>query len=219
MHKRALIFINGEVADLDFVSTLTQPDDQFIAVDGGLRHVLALNRQPHLLIGDLDSITPAQLQALSNTTVEILKFPEDKNETDLELALLEAARREFTEIVLIGALGGRVDQMLANLYLLLLPELSHRTVRVVESHQEIFIIRGHVRFDGREGDVVSLLPLKGNAAGVSTTGLKYPLENETLMIEHSRGISNRMLGRQASITLTGGCLLCIHSWAERKEPK
>ncbi len=219
MYKRALIFINGEVSNLDFLSGMILPDDQLIAVDGGLRHLLALNRQPHLLIGDLDSVTPAQLQALRDAKVEILKFPVDKDETDLELALLEASRREFTDIVLIGALGGRLDQMLANLYLLLLPELADCTVRVLERQQEIFIIHGDTRIDGREGDTVSLLPLKGNAEGVSTTGLKYPLANETLAPEHSRGISNRMLSAQAGVTLTRGCLLCIHSWATQKERK
>ena len=83
MYKRALIFINGEVSNLDFLSGMILPDDQLIAVDGGLRHLLALNRQPHLLIGDLDSVTPAQLQALRDAKVEILKFPVDKDETDL----------------------------------------------------------------------------------------------------------------------------------------
>ena len=103
---------------------MLQEDDFLVAVDGGLRHLLAINRQPHLLIGDLDSVTPEQLEALSSGGVEIQRFPVEKDETDLELALLETTRRGYKTIILVGALGGRIDQMLANLYLLMLPQLQ-----------------------------------------------------------------------------------------------
>ena len=107
--------------------------------------------------------------------------------------------------------------MLANLYLLMLPELHGLKVRIVDRYQEIFLIRHNAQVDGQAGDIISLLPLKGNAEGVSTTGLEYPLSNETLLLEHSRGVSNRMVEPHALITLTKGCLLCIHSWTDRKE--
>ena len=217
MHERAILFINGEVADYVFLSGLLQEDDFLVAVDGGLRHLLAIHQQPHLLIGDLDSVTPEQLEEVSSREVEIQRLPMEKDETDLELALLETSRRSYKTIILVGALGGRIDQMLANLFLLMLPQLHGLKVRIIDRYQEIFLIRHNAQVDGQAGDIISLLPLKGNAEGVSTTGLEYPLSNETLLLEHSRGISNRMVEPHALITLTKGCLLCVHSWTDRKE--
>ena len=217
MHERVILFINGEVTDYAFLAGLLQEDDFLVAVDGGLRHLLAINRQPHLLIGDLDSVTPEQLEALSDGGVEIQRFPVEKDETDLELALLETTQRSYKTIILVGALGGRIDQMLANLYLLMLPQLHGLKVRIIDGYQEIFLIRHNAQVDGQAGDIISLLPLKGNAEGVSSTGLEYPLSNETLLLEHSRGISNRMVEPHALITLTKGCLVCVHSWTDRKE--
>ena len=176
-----------------------------------------LSRQPHLLIGDLDSVTSEQLQTISGGGIEIMRFPVEKDETDLELALLETARRGYKTIFMVGVLGGRIDQMLANLYLLMLPELHGLKVRIVDRGQEIFLIRHNAQVDGQLGDIISLLPMKSNAEGISTTGLAYPLSNETLLLEHSRGVSNRMAEPHALITLTKGCLLCIHSWTDRKE--
>lgn len=216
MHERVILFINGEVTDYAFLAGLLQEDDFLVAVDGGLRHLLAIKKKPHLLIGDLDSVTPEQLQALSSGGVEIQRFPVEKDETDLELALLETTRRGYKTIILVGALGGRIDQMLANLYLLMLPQLHGLKVRIIDGYQEIFLIRHNAQVDGQVGDIISLLPFKGNAEGVSTTGLEYPLSNETLLLEHSRGISNRMVEPYALITLTKGCLLCVHSWTDRK---
>jgi len=217
MHERAILFINGEVADYAFLSGLLQEDGFLVAVDGGLRHLLAINQHPHLLIGDLDSVTPEQLEEVSSREVEIQRFPVEKDETDLELALLETTRRGYKTIILVGALGGRIDQMLANLYLLMLPELHGLKVRIIDRCQEIFLIRHNAQVDGQAGDIISLLPLKGNAEGISTTGLEYPLTNETLLLEHSRGVSNRMVEPYALITLKKGCLLCFHSWTDRKE--
>ena len=216
MQEQAILFINGEVKEYGFLTDLIEEDSFMVAVDGGLRHLLAVQRQPDLLIGDLDSVTPAQISTLTQAGVEILRFPVEKDETDLELALLEIARRGFKSIQLVGAFGGRTDQMLANLFLLLLPQLAGLTVRLVEEGEEIFLIRAQMQITGQPGDIISLIPIGGFAEGVSTSGLCYPLLNEILYPEHSRGISNQMQDSKALVTLTGGNLLCIHSWKDRK---
>jgi thiamine pyrophosphokinase len=217
MNKRASFFVNGEMADADFALEIIKEDDWVVAVDGGLRHLLGVKLLPHLLIGDLDSISTEELEAVSQKGIEVLRFPEEKDETDLELALMEAASREYKTILVAGALGGRIDQLLANLSLLLLPELVGLNVRIIDRYQEIFLIRDRALITGQAGDIVSLLPLKGSAEGISTTGLKYSLSDETLFLEHSRGISNQMNGSHAQVSLMKGCLLCIHSWFDRRE--
>lgn len=211
MFRRALLFANGELETSAWLAQFIEADDLLIAVDGGLRHLLPLGRIPHLLIGDLDSVSAEQVEAMKNKGVEIHPFPVHKDETDLELALLAAAERGAREIVIVAALGGRLDQTLGNLSLLLLPKLQELTVRLEDGQQEVFVIRTSATIKGQPGDIVSLLPLWGDVEGVSTTALAYPLRRETLFSDRSRGISNVMLEKEAGVRIERGRLLCIHT--------
>jgi thiamine pyrophosphokinase len=207
MKERAILFINGEVGSYNFIDRFLDEKTFLVAVDGGLRHLLAVHHEPDLLIGDLDSVSPAQIDSIASQAVEIQRFPVEKNETDLELALLEVARRGYKEIFLVGAMGGRIDQTLANLFL-----LAALKVVIIDEMQELFLIHDRRQITGQPGDSLSLLPLNGSAEGVSTVGLRYPLRNETLYPDRSRGISNEMLESKAMITLSKGTLLCVHTW-------
>ena len=122
--KRALIFVNGSLPDPQKVRFLLEPDDWLVAVDGGWYYLKALGLRPHLLIGDLDSVAAEDVAALEAQGVEIRRFPVHKDETDLELALLAVRAAGVTTLRVAAALGGRLDQTLANLFLLLLPELE-----------------------------------------------------------------------------------------------
>ncbi len=206
---RAIIFVNGQFHDPDTVRELIQPDDYIIAVNGGTSHALSIEIVPHVIIGDLDSLGAAEEARIQTEGTEILRFPGRKDETDLELALRHAATRGATEIILLAALGGRLDQSFANLCLLTLPELERLTVKIIEGRQTAFLIRDHAEIMANSGDTVSILPIGGNAAGVTNKGLEWPLENDTLGLGVTRGISNVMLGTQAHISIQEGMLLCI----------
>lgn len=212
--KRALIFANGEQFFTHAVKALLLPGDLLIAVDGGLKYVRALGLDPHLLIGDLDSVDPAEITRLQAVGARVEKFPVHKDETDLELAVIEALRLGCTNLLILGALGGRLDMTLANIFLLALPVLEGTDTRLEDGLEEVFLVRagreGAVIY-GQPGERVSLLPYAGPARGVSTTGLYYPLKQETLYQERTRGISNRMQDAQARVTLEDGCLICIHT--------
>jgi len=209
--KRAVIFVNGELVDPHAVRARIRPYDFFIAVDGGLKIMKILGLHPDLLIGDLDSVNLSDVTELNPDMVEILQYPPEKDETDLELALLEAARSGFHAIWLVAALGGRLDQTLSNLNLLLLPELAERDVRLYDGKEEVFLIRDHATLHGQPGEIISLIPLQGRVTGITTRGLQYPLKDETLYPERSRGISNHLLGKTARVQVESGVLLCIHT--------
>ena len=217
MKEMTILFVNGEIGNFSPVQKLMTENTCAIAVDGGLRHLFALKITPDLLIGDLDSVSAEQVDLLTRQGVEILRFPVEKDETDLELALLETTRRGYREIYLAGALGGRIDQTLANLFLLLLPELVGSKVVVIGDDQELFMIRDQAQISGQPGDIVSLIPLDGQVDGVTTRGLDYPLSKAKLYREHSRGISNVMNSTMASVKLSQGNLLCVHSWTNRED--
>ena len=213
--KRAVIFANGLLPDLTAAKARLRHDDTLIAADGGLHHIQALGLQPAVLIGDLDSVSAEDIRGLESANVAILRFPPEKDETDLELALDWSASQGFRSILIVGALGGRLDQTLGNLFLLTWPRLAGIDVRLDDGWDEVFVITAANVLYGAPGDTVSLLPLQGPARGITTAGLRYPLNGETLWPERTRGISNEMLGEQAAVSLVQGCLLCIHT---RKSP-
>src|SRR5581483_1843548 len=207
---RILIFANGLVPDLEKARALVKPDDVLICADGGARHALAPGLTPHLPIGDMDSATKDEMRELKKANVPIELYPRDKNETDMELALQRALERNPSSIIVIGALGGRLDQTLGNIALLSDSRLSVLDPRLDDGVEEVFFCRGRSKVEGRSGDLVSLIPWRGNVEGIRTEGLKWPLRAETLHPEKTRGISNEMIGDVAAIQIESGLLLVIH---------
>ena len=209
--RRAVIFANGLLPDLQAVQRLLQADDFWIAADGGSNHALACGRAPDVLIGDLDSIAAPVRGELEKAGTQVLVHPAEKDETDLELAVRYALEKGFSPIRIVGAFGGRTDQTLANLTLLADPALREYDIRIDDGREEALCIRECAVLRGAAGDVVSLIPFGLAAEGVVTKGLQYPLRGETLNASRTRGVSNRMLGDEAEITLERGVLLCIHA--------
>jgi thiamine pyrophosphokinase len=206
---RAVIFANGLFPEPESHRRLLGPDDLIVAADGGVAHARALGVTPHVVIGDLDSLPPKVRAELEAAGTRFISYPPAKDETDLELALLYVAERGAREILILGALGGRLDQMLANLLLLTLPAVAQADVRIFERDQTAFLIRSQTVIEGEPGDVVSLIPLGGDAVGVTAEGLRWPLGDEVLRFGPARGISNVLLGRHARVCVREGTLLCV----------
>ena len=207
---RLIIFANGLMPDLESARRLIQPGDVLFAADGGTQHALALGLLPSIVVGDLDSLTSDDRRRLDEEGVEIRQYPRDKGETDLELALRYAVEAGHSEILVVGALGGRLDQTLGNLSLLTAPEFVALDVRVDDGVEETFFTRSRCEVRGRPGDIVSLIPWGGEVTGLTTNGLRWSLRGETLFPDRTRGISNEMSGETASILLESGLLLVIH---------
>lgn len=215
--KRAVLFANGQIQMSNWLNGYLQSDDYLIAVDGGYEYLKPLDRVPDLLVGDLDSILPQDTHRLQAAGTEVLQYPVDKDETDLELALHLTVEKGFKLIRVIAALGGRIDQTLGNIFLLTSPRLEGCDVRLVSGSEEIFLIRSQVQIVGTPGDTVSLLPIGNPVIGVTTQGLKYPLHAETLYPNKTRGISNSLLAGEAKIQIETGLLLCVHMQMGSKE--
>ena len=207
---RALIFVNGQIADSGAARSLVRADDIILAADGGARHALALGVIPFAIIGDLDSLTASEVRVFADMDVHLVRFPQSKDETDLELALLHAIRAEYSPIIIVGAYGGRLDQTIANIALLASREAIGANVRLDDGITEAFFVRSKAVIHGRAGDTVSFIPWGNPVEGVSTDGLVYPLNMETLFPDRTRSISNQMLARTAQVRVSQGLLLCIH---------
>lgn len=196
------------------------PADRVIAADYGAHHVLVWGWPIHLLVGDFDSLSDADLRAVQAAGVPVITAPTAKDETDLELALAHALAGGAQEMILCGALGGQADHMLANVLLLARPELAEVSTVIAEGAQTVRLLRGHGSSDGAAacltlsgaaGDLLTLLPLAGDAGGVTTAGLRYPLADETLSFGQARGVSNVFEAAVAQVWLRRGLLLVIHT--------
>lgn len=207
--------------DLDPADAVWLDDaDLVIAADGGAESLDRLGRPPDVIIGDLDSTDEALVRRLAAAGVRVERHPVDKNASDTELALRAAADAGADEIVLLGAVGGdRLDHELANLLLLADPALSGRDVRVVHAGNTVRVVgsNGSLALHGGVGDLVTLLPIGGEATGVTTHGLRWQLDAATLHMGASRGLSNEIVATPASVQLDSGVLLVVERARTRGE--
>lgn len=204
---RAIIVANGDLQTNPRLQRIWQEAELRIAADGGARHArLQLERAPHVVIGDMDSLDGETRAWLEANNVEMLQYPRAKDETDLELAILLARERGATETLILGASGGRADQWLANVMLL----TRSPNVKLTDATTEMWMGTGNEQIEGHAGDVISLIPLDPTVTGITTTGLEYPLRGETLERGSTRGISNVMLGERAGVRWNAGTLLLVH---------
>ena len=208
--SQTVIFANGVLRDPQRVRVLVHPFDVILCADGGTRHALALSLSPNFIIGDLDSLDAADRHKAEAAGAAILLHPRDKDETDLELALSEALKQKNARILIIGALGNRLDHTLGNIAMLSDPALAGLDVRLDDGLEEVLVCRGRAHIEGDAGDLVSLLPWGGPVDGIRTSGLKWPLNGESLLPEKTRGVSNEMLGGSVTIDINSGLLLIIH---------
>jgi thiamine pyrophosphokinase len=192
--------------------------DMLVAADGGAESLDRVGRRPDLLIGDLDSTGPALVERLAMSAVRVERHPVDKEASDTELALRAAIDAGADEIVLLGAIGGdRLDHELANVLLLADPALAGRDVRLVHAGNTVRVVRSgeSLVVGGRIGDLVTLLPIGGEATGITTDGLRWPLDAATLRMGRSRGLSNEIVAAPASVRLGSGVLLVVERALER----
>lgn len=195
--------------------------DRVIAADRGAAHARAWSWPVHLLVGDLDSLPPADAAALAAEQVPIRRVPAEKDDTDLELALAYALADGPGPVIICGALGGRTDHLLANVLLLARPDLAGRDIVLADAAETVRLLiaprpdggPAQAALPGAAGDLLTLLPLGADAEGVSTAGLYYPLADETLHEGRARGVSNVFTEARAHVTLRRGRLLLIHTAA------
>jgi thiamine pyrophosphokinase len=200
---------------------LLRPEDlpaaaMVVAADEGLDSALAAGLRPDIAVGDFDSASRAALERAEAAGTRIVKYPEAKDATDLELALDEAAALAPRRIVVIGVAGGRLDHLLAGLLLLGADLYARFEIDALLGSASVHVVRGERRLEGEPGELVSLLALHGPAEGVSTEGLAYPLRGETLLPGSSRGVSNVFIAGQAAVTVSGGVLVVVRPGPGRK---
>ena len=209
---RVIVVASGELDERD--ARWLASADLLIAADGGAAALDRIGRRPDRLIGDLDSVSADLVERLGAAGTRVERHPTDKDASDTELALGAAIAAGGTEIVLLGALGGaRLDHEVANLLLITDPELADVDVRLVRGETTVRVLQGGSCLTLREaeGEIVSLLPVGGDATGVTATGLRWSLADAVLRMGRSRGLSNKLIEASASVSLEHGTLLVVQT--------
>lgn len=203
----AFVAGGGEMTTPERLTPIAVAADLVLAADSGYDHLLHMGVRPHLLLGDLDSISHLGLEDARNGSIEVEIFPAEKDFTDTELVLREALRRGATTVIACAMFGGRLDHLLANVLLLASPALRSTDIRLLDERQEVRLVRERVRLRTQENEIISLIPVGGPADRVTTRGLYYPLTDATLETGPALGISNVATGSQVEVSVHSGSLL------------
>jgi len=212
---RYVIISGGHIDDEFALNYLNENKyDCMIAADSGMNFLHRNGIVPDVIAGDFDSVASdslAYFQGLNE--VQVLKLNPIKDDTDTEFVIREAIRRGAKEITVLGATGTRLDHVLANVNLLGIGLEENVSIALVDAHNRIRLIsdRLEIKKDQQFGSFVSILPVKGDANGVTLEGMKYPLENAYVACFSSLGVSNEITAETARISVKQGVLLVIES--------
>lgn len=198
---RAVIICGGNVGE--YILEYVDKDDCIICADSGYDRAIKYGLSPDIIIGDMDSVK-ADFSS-ENTIV----YPSRKDYTDSELVLDYAISNGFDKILMFGMTGTRMDHTYANISLLL--KCRNADVVIIDENNEIRMLFDEIKIKGKIGDTVSILPFSSDLVGVTSKGLEYSLNNSTVKIGTSLGVSNKMTEEACTIEIKEGIALVIRS--------
>lgn len=203
------IVTNGQIKDMEFLQDIIQNTNYIICADGAAEYLRYLNTCPNILVGDLDSINEETLNWINENKVKVERFPVKKDMTDTELAVEFALKQNPSRIVIVGATGSRLDHSLSNIMLLYKINGMGIDAAIVDELNYVAITKGLLKLNCEIGQTLSLIPIGGDAEGVSIEGLEYPLINSRIKMGSSLGISNKSIKDEVIISVRDGSLLVI----------
>lgn len=205
------IFLNGERGDIELVRAQIGPQDYIIGVDGGSEHVLSLDLLPNVVIGDCDSLSLDTIARLESSGVPFVRHDPYKDETDLELALIHSLERSPSKILIVSALGGRLDHLLGNAFILADKRLQGVPAELVEGIFRMSLLYPGIehRITGTPGETFSLLPFASDVRVRRLKGSEWELTDTPLPLGSGRGLSNIFRNPEVRIELESGMLLLV----------
>ena len=221
--RHAVVVADGDVPTRDALDAAwpgwADDIDLVVAADGGLVRARTIGLEPTLLVGDLDSLDAGALAQARADGLTVHRSPAAKDESDAELALVEALDAGAGRVTILGAFGGsRIDHELANIWLLAHPATVGARVELLDDRARATLIVAPAgeapvtrHLPGPVGGTVSLLPFGGDAIGITTHGLRYPLRDEPLVTGPARGLSNVRESPDAAVTLRQGRILVVET--------
>lgn len=207
-HEHSLIFIGGDAPNENVLTHL--PTDVFvIAADSGYEHALALGLSPHVLVGDMDSISHHHLADARNRNIDVIEHPVHKDHTDTEIALRLAQSRKSSSVTIVSGGGDRFDHVLAMMHAVAY-QATELPTRAYVSNARIDFFTGPITASVQTtpGATMSLIPIGGDVH-MSSRGLQWNVENEILHVFASRGVSNIAIENAVHLEISLGTIAVI----------
>lgn len=207
----ALIIGSGSNIDKEIFESENINIEYVICADGGLEKAEYINLIPNIIIGDLDSVNKIVLKKYLDMNIKLIKYPAEKNYTDMELAIEYALEKGFKDIVLIGASGTRLDHTYANVLLIEAYYKKGVKLKLIDNNNIIQIITNNMEIQNKTNYFVSIIPVTEFIEGVTLQGFKYPLNNVVVNRGSTLCISNQIISEKGIITLNKGTALVFIS--------
>lgn len=208
--NRAILLLNGEIEKKGLVLSFLSTSDTVLCADGGAKYAFQWALTPNLILGDFDSIDSGVRDHFESLKIPFERFPEHKNATDGELLIQRALTLGYNDLILIGALGGRVDQLLGHFTLLERFSRTGARLRIITPSEEIECIRTRRKCDNLTGYTASIIPATSRAT-VTLHGFEYPLTRRTIQRGSTLGISNSITKKRAQVEVHSGAVFLIIS--------
>ena len=202
--KKGIIFAGGDFSVPQNLNDVLKEQPVIVCADSGYDNAVRLGIVPDVIIGDMDSVKLDLPQ-----TVNRIKLNCEKDDTDTQVCIDYLIEQGCDEIILLCALGGRQDHLLANIMLTVYTAKRGVKLIIKSSVADIFAITGRVEISGEKGDWLSLIPVLSDAEGVTLSGLKYPLKDAILEAGKTMGISNEFVSEKATVTVKKGLIIAV----------
>ncbi|MBR5543614.1 MAG: thiamine diphosphokinase [Oscillospiraceae bacterium] len=202
--KRCVIIGGAGICDYSAVKTHLSDRDFYIFCDSGLFHEKGLGVSPDLIVGDFDS------HRKPDRNIETIVLPREKDDTDTFFAVKEAIARGFSEFLIVGACGGRLDHTFGNISILLYLHKSGLDGKIVDDFSEMEIVAENPKYIDGSFPFFSVINIDGSSRGITIKNAKFPLENAEITCDYQYGISNEVLpGKTAEVSVSNGAALLI----------
>jgi thiamine pyrophosphokinase len=209
--SRTVICAGGETSSLAFYEGLALQDSYLVAVDRGLDLVFRLGLTPDLYVGDGDSVAEGSVERLEPSHTRIVHLPEHKDVSDLEAALVLLVKMGRSgDLILLAALGGRVDHLLFNVCLTARHVADFESIVMLDEYELVRPIAGVCDLQLAPGTVVSFLPVAGEVR-LTLRGFAYPLENVRIRRGSTLTLSNVVCEAVQHVDVVNGTVVMMAS--------
>ncbi|GAB4139042.1 MAG: thiamine diphosphokinase [Ignavibacteriales bacterium] len=214
MRKKALIVANGFQQKKALIKKLNKLGFDFVvAADGGANNLMKINVIPDVVIGDFDSIESSTLNWAKKKS-KLIQINR-QNDTDVEKAIKYLIKEKFTEAIILGGTGDRLDHSIANIGFII--KYSNRIkLFLIHINSILYTISQATEFNVKKGETISLYAFDPKTK-LTSSGLKYKLNNSSLMFGEKDSTSNVAASDKIKIEAKDGIAVIVRNLSEAME--